>query len=370
MSDEVALVPLAATSVRYRYVSVHRIVGFSALADGRNLVLNLSLPDTSAYLTADPNASLAEVDHGTAVADLIFRAAFRGQARDGSYLETVQNRGKQLAQERAKQLGSTGVYFVLETRGNLQTVGTEVARDLGGAVLAFDAVNKAAIVADHQPLVSAALSALSIIVDTSSDIIKVTDGISFELPDGRPLYSVTMTANSARVTVARPATQADASKIEDAVGKFLADQRLATPSRLFVDTMRRTEDRLEAFIFAWAALEMVIKKFTVNCETGDWVNTATGDNRTAAKRLHQEFLDSKHKFYSLVMRSHAFCLIHNVAGVDELANEISGIRKNIREPLFHEGKLVEQTLPVEAVSALVRRLLTAALDSARLSETA
>jgi hypothetical protein len=364
MVDEVVLTAMPSTPVYYRFVSVHRIVGFSALADGRDLPLNLSLPDTNAYLTADPNPTLTWVDQGAAVAELIARAAFTGEPNGGANVEALRSRAVQLAQERTQRLGSPRVYFVLEIIGNLQTASTEVARDLGGAIVAFDAVDKVALIAGHQRVVNAALSALSLIVETSSEIVKVSDGVSLELPDGRPLYSLSVTANSPRLTVSRPVTKADATRIEEAIGKFIADERLTTPSRLLVDALRRAEDRLESFIFAWAALEMVIRKVTANCETGDWVKTISGTNQAAAEKLHQAFVDAKHQSYSLVARVRVFGLMYDMTGIDDLANEVSRIRKNIREPLFHEGKLDEQGLPVEAVTALVRKLLTCRLWSA------
>ena len=363
MTEESILTPLPATQVRYRYASVHRIVGFSELrtapdlATMRELALNLGIPGVSAVLSGDPNTALAAIDRDTAFGHLMLRGLV-GQSPTGHVLESVEATAVQFSQERLKRLGNSGVYLVLDAQGELVSTPAPVARDFGSALLAFDAVDKQALRAQYAPLVSTASAAVSLAVDTTSDVTPVADGVSLTLPDGRPLYSVTFTGNAATLITSRPATDSDTRAIEKHMKALLSDERLATPSRLLVDALRSTQDRLKAFIFGWAALEMVIRKFTGRCESGEWVKSLSDEDRQTGAAIHQDYADGGHQFYSLAARALAFALIFKMGAGDKLAAEVTRIRKAYREPLYHEGEIVDH-LPVETVVALVRRVIDA-----------
>lgn len=363
MTDQISVTALPATPVRYRFVSVHRIVGFSELRQSPDLLtvldlpLNLDLPEVSAYLTMDPNPPLTEVDRGAAVGHMMLQG-FAGQRTAGDTLAAVHERAADYAKERLKASGIPGVYLVLEGNGNLVTTPTEVARDLGGAILAFDSVDKRALMENFAPLVSAALAGVVLNVDTTSDVSLVSHGISVTLPDGRPLYSVTITAGNASLVTSRPATDKDAGKIERAITALIGNQRLVTPSRLLVDALRSTGDRLEAFIFAWAALEMTIRKYTSGCENGKWIDGVREQDHSTATELHHAYVKGGHQHYSLAARTQVFALTHQMGSGNEFANEISRLRKAYREPLYHEGAIVQQ-LPVEAVIGLASKFMKA-----------
>jgi hypothetical protein len=143
--------------------------------------------------------------------------------------------------------------------------------------------------------VAAALAAVSLAVNTIPDVTVVCRGVSLTLPDGRPLYSVTFRGGAAILTTARPATDPDARAIERYLNALLSDERLTTPTRLLVDALHSTQDRLEACIFSWAALEMVIRKYTVRCETGDWVKSLADGDRHIGDAIHKDYVDGGHR---------------------------------------------------------------------------
>jgi hypothetical protein len=58
MTDESSVIELPPTPIRYSFVSVHRIVGFSAPIGGSDLTLALQTPGASARITVDPNTAL------------------------------------------------------------------------------------------------------------------------------------------------------------------------------------------------------------------------------------------------------------------------------------------------------------------------
>ncbi len=367
MTDDPTTIHLPATSVRYAFVSVHRIVGFSEIRSGselrvvRDLPLNLGIADVSARLTADFSADLMEVDRRAALAHLML-LGFAGQREPGPILEAIHEHAVVLAQERLKKLGPSGVYLVLEARGDVITTPTDIARDLGAALLAFDAVDKKALQKQHEPLMSAALTAVALAVNTTVDVSLVADGVALTLPDGRPLYSITVTGGNVSLITSRPATESDARAIESVMTAVLRDGRLGSPTRLLVDALRSTADRLEGFILAWAALEMMIRKYTAGCETGEWVERVSENDRQAAVTLHQAHCDGGHQNYSLAARARVFALTHKMGSGEDLATEVTRIRKAFREPLYHEGAIADRQFPVEAVIALLRKVIAAAVD--------
>jgi hypothetical protein len=139
MAEESTVTPLPATQLRYRYVSVHRVVGFSELRTGadsavvRELPLSLGVAGISASLSVDPNPALAEVDRGTAIGYLMLRELV-GQGAAGNVIESIRATVEEIGQERMKPHGAAGVYLVIEARGELTSTPTAVARDSSIAV--------------------------------------------------------------------------------------------------------------------------------------------------------------------------------------------------------------------------------------------
>jgi hypothetical protein len=360
MTQEPPVVPLEAVPVRYRFVSAHRVVGLSALPENRDLALDLGEAHVTARLTLDPNTALAAVDRGAALAYLMFRAAFQGNNFGPDILAAVETEVAERASERRERFPNA-VFLLLEALGQVTSTPTEVARDLKEAVFAFDAIDKAAIQTAHQPLVSAALAAMALNHDASADIIRLSEGVELKLPDGRPLYSLSIRGGPAKVIAARPATVATAEAFQRAVRTLLHDEHLASPTRLWVDAVRSTNNRLEAFILAWAALEMLIRKFTVDCEDGEWLTRVPEGARASAAALHQAFVASEHQFYSLADRTKVFALLFGIADGVELAAELIRVKNAYREPLYHRGVIQEAALPVDTLIALARRLFSSVL---------
>jgi hypothetical protein len=323
------------------------------------LPLSLGQQGVSAALTVNPNAALTEVDRGASLGHLMLMG-FVGHTVPEDILRTVHEQAAQNAEARLKRFGPSSVYLVIEAHGAIDTTPTDVARDLGAAMLAFDAIDKRALRTQYEELVKAALTSIALCLDTTPDVAPVTEGTALILPDGRPLYSVTITGGNANLTVARPATEQDAHAIQESLRGFLKDTRLTSPSKLLADALVSTGDRLDRFILAWAALEMTIRKYTVGYETGGWLNRLSEADRDLAVALHQDYVDGQHQYYSLAQKVRAFALCYGLGSGVDLAEEITRIRKGYREPLYHEGT-VEAQLPAEAVVALTRRIMRAAL---------
>jgi len=364
MNDAAVVSQLPAMPVQYEFVSVHRLVGFSYLPDEREIAIDIGRADVAVSLVGNPNQLLAQLDRSTAVGELMLRA-FVGQTVGADILKAVDQRATEYATERAKQHGVPGVFLVLRAFGEIVSQETGISRDLGGAVLAFDAVDKEELKHVHQRLVTAALTAAVLAVDqASADLVKVTEGAFFTFSDGRPLYSMIGTVGGAKVSMARAPTDRDASSIGTLTRQLSESGTLGNPSRLLVDALRSGEGRLEAFILAWAALEMLISKHSSGCESGSWVALVPEQLRPEANSLHAKFIAGGHRYYSLADKVRVFALTYSLGDSEPLAAEVIDFKKRFREPLYHQGTFSEPDLPVEAITRLTKRLLRAVLDHA------
>jgi hypothetical protein len=353
---ELPLTPLPATPIGFRFVSVTRIAGLAGLPENRDLPLRLGVTEGArAFLTLDPNPALAAVDRFALLGHLMM-SWFQGEAGPTEMLERIEKLRAQQAAERIKDYPQ-GVYLVVEVLGDVTSTPTQIARDLGTAVVALDAVDKVAITTRYRSLVNAAVAALLLGADISMEVVSVLEGVELTLPDGRPLYSYTFTLGTPRLSFGRPASIEDARGFERLLPALHANVGLATPSRLLVDALRKRDDQLEAFILAWAALEMVIRKHTVDCESGKWVNSVPEELRASAAALHEAPRISGPPRYSLGDRMRAFALLYSGTDGDVIATEVNRLRTTFREPLYHEGRFQESSLPVDKLIELVRRLI-------------
>lgn len=363
-SDDVRIMPLPAVPVRYAFLSVHRIVGFSSLPEGRPLAIDLGIDGVTASLVGDPNPALIQIDRWSALAVLMM-SAFGGRTEGADILAIAEKKAHERARERAKDQTAPGVYILLRVEGWAETEPTTASRDLGAAVFASDAIDKDAIKARHAGLASVVLTAISLTVDrTSPDLVSIAEGVELTLSDGRPLYSITFTAGAPKVSTARTPSGRDSRRIAELAQRLLATDDLATPARLLVDALRNNDARLEGFILAWAALEMIVRKQTRNFESGEWLESAPRPKSEAATAVHRAFLASGHGSYSLSVRVRAFGLLHGFDDWEQVAEQVNTLRKQYREPLYHEGRFKESDLPLEQVIGIARRLMVAVLAEA------
>jgi phospholipid N-methyltransferase len=355
MAAENTVVPLAAARLRYRFVSISQIVGFSDLREAKDLELPLGLDNARAFLTLDPSSSVASIDRCTGLAYLAFNG-FEGKTTAPEILADLERQRQRIVAERAKSFPAA-VFLIVETHGIITSKATDVSRDLGDAVFAFDAVDKSALIAAHQPQVNAIVCSLLLVINTSTDIVRVLEGIAFTLPDNRPLYTISITMGEARLTHAVAATADHAARFAQIFHSMRANVQLQTPSRLWADASRASTDRLEAFILAWAGLEAILGKYTAGAESGQWLQQVSDARRAEAEKVHGDWRKEGHRGYSLGERIQVFALLTGLDGHEDLAQEIVGLKNRFREPLFHRGEIQEAKLPVDRVRAIVKSLL-------------
>jgi len=352
LDHEIKTYALPAVALQYRFVSVHRIVGLSGPPEA--IPVETGLPATRAHLTSDPNAALQELDRHGALTRGVLAMLFQGSSLALTPQE-IDNAVASFIQEREQKFGA-GTYLVVEVDGETVSTPSEI-KDLAWAGVAFEAVDKLALVEQHQDLIRTVLVATALAVETTPDILKVAEGVTLALPDRRPLYSFQFSMGAAELNHARPAAPRDAGQIRQNILGLMNNSELTRCARLLIDSLRSKADRLEAFIFGWAALEMLIKKFTRQCEEGRWIEAVPEPKHEEARRLHEQHLEGGHQYYSLADKARVFAFLHGIDTVNELGATVTRLHKQFREPLYHEGRFAEPDLPIGELTQLVKQLL-------------
>lgn len=360
-SDEPVTVPLPATEVAYEFVSVHRIVGLTNAGLEDDKQIDLGDPSAKAVLTINPEPYLTAVDQRQAVGNLALRSLI-GQRGDGETGKLLDEIARTIAAERATKHSLPAACIVVSASGRVTTTEGAISRDLGDSVLVFDAVDKEAIKGRHHAIVRDVLTATALVVDqTTLDIVPVAEGVTLSLPDGRPLHSLAF-RGSAKMSTARPATDADLKAMATIFRKVRAMPSLSTPSWLLADALRSGDDDLQGFVLAWAGLEILIKKHASGYEDGQWMAGVGADLLPAAQALHDGFVKAKRLNYRLLEQLEALLIIRKAADRTDLLRDVAEIKNQFREPLFHQGILPRAGFPTERVVRLTRRLMEVVLD--------
>jgi hypothetical protein len=256
------------------------------------------------------------------------------------------------------------VFLVVKIDGVAQLQASERSWRFRNMRVVIDGINKKAIRAEcRYTAASVATAAAFAAWDKSPHIDRVADGIALRRQDGEDLCSLTFSMGPAELNVARPLVDDDIAAISEVANCLMQEPRFETPLRLLVDSTLQRVDKLEAFLLAWASLEVLVKKFTTGIQSGDWRHAVTVAQRADADRIHERFLASNANEYGLVDRIRALCIIYGLDNMEEITNEVNWIRKNYREPLYHAGALNEADLPVRQVTGVVRTLLEALIPN-------
>jgi hypothetical protein len=353
------LVELPANTVTYRFTSTHRVAGLSGLPDGKDVEITAGEENARILLTTNPTSVLAAADRSAARQLLAIRQLFVRDAKQRS----PEQEATEIAQERVRKLGD-GVYLIVEATGRVTVPQPCDAREYDWGWVAMDAVDKESIAAKYQPLIDRAVAAFAVADSETSDVTRDRDTIELYLPDGRVLQSMTIKGGSARVTISRQFTNADRGAIELRLLAILKNPRLVTPMRLLADAVRSQYDRLEAFLFAWGALETLVNPAVapLKCESGEWIACVPPKYREEAERVHDDFKSRGHPGYSLAEGVGVFSLVHGDGASGARMAEFRRISGAYRIPLTHLGKLPPPEA-ADATIALVRGLLRVTMDA-------
>lgn len=346
-----------ATLVTYRYTSVHRILGLSALPESKPELIATGAANTRVLFTTDPDDILTAVDRETARKSLALKYIFMRGA-----LPSLDEEAANISKERKGKFGQ-GVYMVVEATGEATTVPTKAITTFDGTIVLMDAVDKKEIAGKHKGTVRLAVAAAAILDNQTPDVAFVLENVALRTADGLEVQSVSISMGDARLMVGRMMTADDRRATEERMAALAKMPKVSTPCRLLSDALAASSSNLEAFVFAWGALETLINPFvaTARCEGGAWTEQVEDRHREAARAIHERWKASNHKTYPFASRIAVFTLLHGAGPRDDLVTEFQRLNDTYRQPLTHHGDIPPQGAS-SAVIELVRQLLRLAVS--------
>jgi hypothetical protein len=251
--------PLPTEEVHYRYIDVYRVQGLATIPGRVEVPLSFNKTGVEAALVSDPNSALAPIDFRQSLATFVLKGLFAGGATDLEFDELCAG----LRAERAKRFQIPSVFLVVKIDGVAQLQASERSWLFRNMRVVIDGINKKSIRAECRYTVASVATAAAFAAwDKSPHIDRVADGIALRRQDGEDLCSLTFSMGPAELNVARPLVDDDIAAISEVANCLMQEPRFETPLRLLVDSTLQRVDKLEAFLLAWASLEVLVKKFT------------------------------------------------------------------------------------------------------------
>jgi hypothetical protein len=203
-----------------------------------------------------------------------------------------------------------------------------------------------------QPLLNAVLGALWLELPAMTGVDKVLSAVTYARGDGRPFYPMRLELN-ATGEVTSPIPVGAIDRLGGTARHLVPNSNLESVFRLLQVALERRSDRFRAFLFAWTALEIFIRKVFAEYEGEFFGRLRSEANFARHVEWIAEVMDQK---FNLVPM---FSLIASELGVEEATDDVTEFKKvkRIRDDLVHRGDYDERELPVAAAIELLRKYL-------------
>jgi len=292
-----------------------------------------------------------DIDRESAIGYLMLKYFF-GQETEGILSERLDEEIKCITEQRAKQYDD-GPFLIFKFTGEASINTKKPSRDFGDYVIAFDAIDKKVIISQYEALIHKVITALFLISEHDFEIKKVTDGIYLK-GGGKTYYSYTATG-SAKAIVGKKLTVDSIARMQNYLKVLPKVKDLDDIYRLLIRSTSEDKDKLRAFLFAWAALEIFINKTFKEYED-KFMEEHTIEKLTATAKLFfdriTEVMKDKYRL------SDKFMVISSLLSKDaeQDLKEFRSLKK-IRDSFLHGDKLDENSLPIAPIIMLLRKYL-------------
>ena len=248
--------------MKVRYATIYKIHGANRLPEGTNEadLVTLRYPAITAKLTTDPEANFLHIDRSSALSSQLLKVVFAPD-RGGTLEERLAAGIERMRAWRTEEVGE-GVFLIFEGEKDIPTPNFEKRRDTQEFAVCIDAIAKPEIWEHFRPSVQSVLAALGLSLSESADlrIQNLGDVVYLVDPDGeKPIYTFTSSVSEIG-SVARPLTEGDITRAAAMAQKLAAENMMSDPARLLIASLDDATDHLQAFVAAWCALEIFVKK--------------------------------------------------------------------------------------------------------------
>jgi len=340
--------------MKYKFISAHKIIGFSPPAEGKERVI-ATYPEmrSEAILAYDLDDHLFHVDRARALG-LMMLKGFVGQGGEGSFGDRLERELAEIRETRKKDIGS-GVFLVYKSEGEVDSWNPRNSKELEGFTIAFEGTPKGPIRQVHQAPINGVLTSFALGSDNVCGVKKIADGIYFIDNAGKPAYSVDFkVAGSA--TVSTSLKLGVVEYVEKYAKVLSGHPELVDPARLLLQSLSDESDRLLSFLSIWSGLEIFVNKvfrsYEVTMFPKDEKKTSNAVPEPVVNRIREVMKDK----YRIVDK---FSVVSSLLAPDDAKADLAKFKiiKDIRDKLMHGGELELKALPIQDTQVLLRKYL-------------
>ena len=364
----------------YIYLAVMAVPGMHLPESVDDGVQFCAFPEVNAeaFLTLDWDTYCVHMDRSDALAHLML-SAFMGRARFGKlsaywHRLLVSLRGRErmfrfdlekettaVRNTRHKNHKSSGCYLIYRGEGDvLEPVRLHAARKYGDLGFGIDAVRGEPYREIHRPALHSTATALSLAIaetNGSPETHFIGDIIYLSGKNGLVVYSRTIQMGEVCVVTSSPPSTERLRKAKFYIPAMINDSRIETAISLFIQSQKRENDNLRAFISAWSALELVVNRFS-KVVRPKWENLLENDvlpkwDKNLKGMLVEDYR-MRDRFFSVT------CVLdlNSASGDSEMFNRINDIRSGF----YHRLDVRDKDLPTHDVRTLFRKYLRLGLS--------
>lgn len=364
----------------YTYLAVMAVPGIHLPEGVGDKVQFCAFPELNAetFLTLDWDAYCVHMDRSTAIAVLML-TGFCGRARFGK-LSTYWNRlfvalfgGEKMfrhnldkesnvvRETRYKDHESSGCYLVYKAEGDiLEPVRLHATRKFGNIGFGIDAIQADLYRETHRTALHSTATALSLAMaetNGSPETHFIGDIIYLTGKNGLLVYCRSVQMGAVKIVMTSPPSSDSLRRATIYIPAMINDSRIETAISLFVQSQKRENDNLRAFIAAWSALELLVNRLSKVIRS-EWENLVGED---ILPKWDKDLKDVSVEDYR--MRDHFF----SVACVLDLQSarsdsEMFNRANDMRSGFYHRLDVQEKDLPTHDVRTLFRKYIKLGLS--------
>jgi len=368
----------------YSYISITRIPGVKLPEDCKDPIIIQSFPEinSKAYLTNKWDIHCFHMDQNTAIGALLFTKLI-GSRRfmkvfaiwnnilvrvfgpSWTFKRNLSRETKAALKRRHKDHSGPGCYLVYKAEGELiEPANLRTARRFENIGFGFDVIDGQPYRAIHARAIHSTATALSLaLADTtgSPEIQSIGDVIFLKGRGDLIFYCKSITFGAAGLVVTTFTDKQIIEKCSKYLPILLSDTKIEASVALFVQSQRKSNDNLRAFISAWAALELLVNRLErlYRVKWQDLLERSSGSLPDWDKDLSRVCP----KDYWLRDRFFAVSCVLEIKSA-QTDSEIFSHANKMRSGFYHRGEVDDKDLPTSDVQSLYRKYLRLGFMSA------
>lgn len=352
---------------RYVYLAIFEVPGLRLADHDTEPVFVHSYPNLNAkaFLTSNWDSYCVHMDYSDAIAVFMltgFGGSDPSMASESDFNTKLQYEMQKAQGRRHKEHRSPGCHFIYQAEGDVvEPVDLRAVRRSGQIGWGLDAIDGSVYRDLHKPALHSATTGLSLaLVDSSGSpaVNFIADSIYLKGAQGLTIYCRTIQVGSATAFTTCDGGSAIAQTTSSYVPALLSESSIETAVSLFVQSQRKENDNLRAFIAAWSALELLVNRL-FKLRSAEWTNLLT---KKALPIWDKCLKGVSFEEYRLRDRFFAVACIFDIDGAKLDSAEFVDANTK-RSSFYHVGGVLETGLPTHTVQNLFRKYLRRAIES-------